>query len=152
MPHSVIRIIFTTQSQSEHQLTVSLDNIQLKKLEIPANEKQTHTVEYGIEYSKAQYKSLLFDCQGTECEQKTLHVESITLDNKPISMDKFMSKPTQTDYIASLDPKELQHTLLNAGTKFGWYGKYQLNVLFGDRKDYEMQPDDPKVLMGMLHL
>ena len=84
MPHSVIRIIFTTQSQSEHQLTISLDNIQLKKLEIPANEQQTHTVEYGIEYSKARYKSLLFDWQGTECEQKTLHVESITLDNKPV--------------------------------------------------------------------
>ena len=41
---------------------------------------------------------------------------------------------------------------MNAGTKFGWYGQYQLDVLFGDRKDYSMDPDDPKVLMGMLHL
>ena len=46
----------------------------------------------------------------------------------------------------------LQHKQLNAGTKFGWYGQYKLNVLFGDRKDYELQQSDPRVLLGMLHL
>ena len=152
MSHSIISINITSQSQSQHSLKVSLDNLHLRTIDIEPNEKETHTIEYGIEYAKAKYKSLLFDWQGDECEQKFLHIKSITVDGKPINMDKIMSRPNQTDYIKSLDPRELRHTLLNAGTRFGWYGQYQLDVLFGDRKDYSMDPDDPKVLMGMLHL
>ena len=149
---SVIHINLTSQSQADHSVVVSINNVELKTIKMLANELQTHTIEYGIEYKTAQYKSLLLDWQGTECAKKFLHIESITLDDKPVNMDKFMCVPNKTDYINSMDAKALQHKQLNAGTKFGWYGQYKLNVLFGDRKDYELQQSDPRVLLGMLHL
>ena len=149
---SVIHITLTSQAEADHTLTVSINNAQLKHITMPADESQTHVIEYGIQYHQAQYKSLLFDWQGIECAKKFLHIRSIKLDDKPINMDKFMCVPNKTDYINSMDVKELQHKQLNAGNNFGWYGQYKLNVLFGDRKEYKLKQHDPRVLLGMLHL
>ena len=95
---SVIHINLTSQSQADHSVVVSMNNVELKTINMLANESQTHTIEYGIEYKTAQYKSLLFNWQGTECAKKFLHIESITLDSKPVNMDNFMSVPNKTDY------------------------------------------------------
>lgn len=137
--------------QSITGLHVTLDTVDLYHNDIPANSTTDIDINEQFTYQHAGWKTLNITWRGdTECANKLLQVQEITILDQVIDVYGIKQFPQMTPYIQSLSEQEIRDKLLNSTGRYGWYGDYRIDVFIGDQQDYVKRYAHPSKIMGFI--